>query len=109
MGDAMKKLLFKFVPVLAGMLMMLNAYAVTQLEDAMEIDSLRISLNADNTGFVQGKICGECKELKVAITPNTKAFENDVEVPLKKATGRLGRSATVFINREHTKVTRIVW
>jgi hypothetical protein len=86
-----------------------NVGAVTSLEDAMEISSLRISLNDDNSGFVQGRICDHCEELKVAITPETRAYENNVEVPLKKAAGRIGRSATVFINREHTKVTRIKW
>ena len=91
------------------MLVAVNAGAVTSLEDAMETDSLRISLNDDNTGFVQGRICDQCEELKVAITPETRAYEKNVEVPLKKAAGRIGRSATVFIDREHTKVTRIKW
>lgn len=86
-----------------------NAGPVTLLEDAMETESLRISLNDDMTGFVQGKICDFCEELKVAITPETRAYEKNVEVPLKKAAGRIGRSATVFIDREHTKVTRIKW
>lgn len=86
-----------------------NVGAVTMLEDAMEIGSLRISLNDDNTGFVQGKICDQCEELKVAITPETRAYEKNVEVPLEKAAGRIGRPAIVFIDRAHTKVTRIKW
>ena len=105
----MKNTLLKFILAQLLFLVAANAGAVTMLEDAMETDSLRISLNDDNTGFVQGKICDQCAELKVAITPETRAYEKDVEVPLKKAAGRIGREATVFINREHTKVTRIKW
>lgn len=109
MGDAMKHKLFNFLFAQLLMLQVAGAYAVTLVEDAIETESLRISLDADNTGFVQGKICDTCAELKVAITPETRAFEKNTEVPLKKAAGRIGRQATVFINREHTRVTRIRW
>ena len=95
--------------VLCLMLVSLQGYAFTLTEDAIETTSLRISLQADNTGYVQGKICDYCKMLTVAITPETKAFHNAAEVPLKRAVSRLGKSATVFINIEHTQVKRIVW
>jgi hypothetical protein len=91
------------------MLFGLQVYAFTQVEDAIETESLRITVKDNHTGFIQGRICDECKLLTVAITAETKAFNKDTEVPLKQAAARAGKSATVFINIEHTQVTRIVW
>jgi len=87
----------------------LQVYAFTNIEDAIETESLRITMNGSNSGYVQGRICDECKLLTVAITAETKAFNQDVEVPLNRAVARVGKPATVFINIEHTQVTRIVW
>jgi hypothetical protein len=87
----------------------LQANAFRLLEDAIETESLRLTLEDDNTGYVQGKICDDCKMLTVAITPETRAFHNNHEVTLKRAATRVGQPATVFINIEHTKVTRIIW
>lgn len=86
-----------------------NAYAFEFLEDAIETNSLRITLKDDSTGFIQGRVCEQCKLLTVAISAETKAFDKNKEVPLKDAAARLGKPATIFINMKHTKVTRIVW
>lgn len=82
---------------------------VILIEDAIEADSLRISLNENLTGFVEGKICDDCETIKVKITPKTKAYENNVEVPLKRAESRLGRSATVYFLIKTNEVSRISW
>lgn len=87
----------------------LEVYALSISEDAIETESLRITLKDDNTGFIQGKLCEECKLLTVKISAETKAFNRNKEVSLKQAAERLGKSATVFINTEHTRVTRITW
>jgi len=100
---------FKTTVMVSLLLCGLKAHAFGLGEDAIEADALRITLNNDGTGFVQGKICDACKSLTVAITPKTKAFDKEKEVPLQKAADRLGKPATVFINPEHTKVTRITW
>ncbi len=96
--------------VMVSLLMFgLEVYAFTNVEDAIETESLRITLKDKNTGYIQGRICDDCKLLTVAITAETKAFNKDLEVPLKQAAARAGKSATVFINIEHTSVTRITW
>jgi hypothetical protein len=105
----MKNKILNFLFAQMLLLIVPTVSATTLLEDAIETDSLRISLNNDLTGFVQGRICDQCAELKVAITPQTRAFANEVEVPLNKAADRIGRPAAVFITRDHTKVTRIKW
>jgi hypothetical protein len=83
---------------------------IIMIEDAIETESLRISLNErTRTGIVIGKLCDQCEEIHVQITPETRAYENDKEVPLAKAKDRLGRYALVFIEKDKNKVTRIKW
>ena len=99
----------KRIAAILLMVFVFQVNAFTLAEDAIETQSLRITLKGNNSGFIQGKICDECKLLTVAITAETKAFNKDSEVPLKQAATRAGKPATVFINIEHTQVTRIVW
>ena len=87
----------------------LPAYAFSLIEDAIETESLRITLNEDNTGYVQGKTCDYCQLQTIAITPETKVYKKNIEVPLKQAAARIGKPATIFTDIEHTRVTRIVW
>ena len=77
--------------------------------NAIESDKLRISLGAGNSGFVEGQVCDSCEPIKVEITPATKAYDNNVEVPLKSAKSRLGRYATVIYEIETKNVTEIRW
>ena len=76
--------------------------------NAIESEKLRISLDGSN-GFVQGKVCDFCEEIQVTITPDTRAFEDNKEVPLSRAAGRIGRFATVIYELETKKVTEIRW
>ncbi len=103
------KTLINRIVIVSLMMFCLEVYAYKSIEDAIETESLRITLKDGKTGFIQGKMCGDCKLLTVAITAETKAFNKSVEVPLKQAVARSGKSATIFINIEHTKVTRITW
>lgn len=82
---------------------------VIEKHNAIEADALRISLNDDLNGFVEGKVCDACEKIQVKITPTTKAFANSVEVPLKRAKSRLGRYATVIYEVESKNVTEIRW
>ena len=77
--------------------------------NAIESTSLRISLDNTLHGFIEGKVCDFCKEMKVTITPETKAYEKNVEVPLKRAKERLGRYATVIYEIDTKKVSAIRW
>jgi hypothetical protein len=76
--------------------------------NAIESEKLRISLEG-SSGFVEGKVCDFCEQITVTITPQTRAFEDDNEVPLSRAAGRLGRYATVIYELETKNVTEIRW
>lgn len=82
---------------------------VIETHGAIESSSLRISLDANMHGFVEGKICDFCETIMVTITPGTKAYESNVEVPLQRAKSRIGRFATVFYELETKNVSAIRW
>jgi hypothetical protein len=82
---------------------------IIETHNAIESSSLRISLDSNLNGFVEGKVCDFCEPIKVIITPETKAYANNVEVPLKQAESRLGRFATVIYELKTKNVTAIRW
>lgn len=82
---------------------------VIETHNAIESSSLRLSLNSDLHGFVEGKVCDFCEPIKVIITPETKAYANDVEVPLMQAKSRVGRFATVIYELKTKNVSAIRW
>lgn len=82
---------------------------IIETHKSIEASSLRISLGDDLHGFVEGKVCDFCETIRVTITPDTKAFDNRVEVPLIKAKNRIGRYATVTFELETKNVSAIRW
>ena len=80
-----------------------------EMHNAIESESLRISLGADLNGFIEGKVCDQCETIKVTITPATKAYASNVEVPLKNAKSRIGRYATVIYELDTKNVSAIRW
>ena len=71
--------------------------------------SLRISLSDDLHGFVDSKVCSFCKTIRINITPNTVAYDNNVEVPLRHAKKRVGQFATVIYDLKTNNISAISW
>jgi hypothetical protein len=71
--------------------------------------SLRLHLNDNLHGFVDSKLCSFCKKIRITITPNTAAYENNIKVPLQQAINRIGRSATITYELKTNKVSSIRW
>jgi CBS-domain-containing membrane protein len=82
---------------------------IIETHNAIESSALRISLKADLNGFVEGKVCDLCETIIVTITPQTKAYANNIEVPLEQAKTRLGQYATVIFERDTKNVSEIRW
>ena len=70
---------------------------------------LRISLNNNLHGVIESKTCIFCKTIKINITPETKAYANNIKVPLAQAKGRTGHFATVIYELKTNKVSEIHW
>ena len=71
--------------------------------------SLRISLDDDLHGFVDSKVCSFCKTIRIKITPDTVAYDNNVEVPLRLAKKRIGQFATVVYDLKTKNISAIRW
>lgn len=71
--------------------------------------ALRMQLNDDLYGTIESKVCSFCKTLKIKITPQTTAYDNDVKVPLKEARNRIGRNATIIYELKTNIVSAIRW
>ncbi len=79
-------------------------------EEAVETDALKISLDEETlTGTVYGKMCDQCDQLKLTITPRSRAYAGRTQVGLAQAKARLGREATVIYNKNTNEVIRIRW
>ena len=80
------------------------------VEEAIEAEALKISLDEKTaTGFVYGKMCDQCEQLKLKITPQSRAYVGKTQVGIALAKGRLGREATVIFNKHTNEVIRIRW
>jgi len=80
------------------------------VEEAVESKALKITLDEETaTGFVYGKICDECEQLKLTITPQSRAYAGKTQVGIAQAKSRLGREATVIFNKQTNEVIRIRW
>jgi hypothetical protein len=60
-------------------------------------------------GFVDSKLCSFCKKIRIIVTPETAAYENNIKVPLQKARKRIGRHATVTYDLKTKNVSAIRW
>lgn len=93
----------------SGKLVRVHQNAAVDQYNAFESEALRISFTDSFNGFAEGKVCDLCEEIKVTITPTTRAFENNVEVPLKNAKSRIGRFAAVIFEVESKRAVAIRW
>ena len=71
--------------------------------------SLRMNLDDNLHGIVVSKVCSFCKTIKITVTPNTIAYNNNVKVPLEEAKTRIGRYATIIYDLKTKNVSAIRW
>jgi len=82
---------------------------IIEKHNAIESESLRISMTSKLDGFIEGKVCDQCETITVTITPETKAYKDGIEVPLIQAKNRIGRFATVIYELDTKNVSAIRW
>ena len=82
---------------------------IVKTHNTIKSVSLRMSLDENLYGFVDSKVCSFCKNIRIKITPDTIAYDNDVQVPLKQAKKRIGQFATVVYDLKTNNVSAIKW
>ena len=80
-----------------------------RLEEALEETTLNITLDNSLNGYIVGKMCKDCKSIRVTITPETVAMEKRTVVPLIEAKKRAGKPAFVIFDPKTMKVNKIRW
>ena len=95
------------------------AYAVDNSEAYIEYAyPLKISLDAEKLeGFIFYDICrwdkaekkDICKKQRLSITPQTQAYANDEQVPLRQAKDRIGKYAAIVYDKDTLIVKAISW
>ena len=85
------------------------AQEILKTQNTISSASLQISMDDDLHGFVDSKVCSFCKTIRIIITPNTLAYKNNVDVPLKQAKKRIGRHATVVYDLKTKNISAIRW
>lgn len=66
-----------------------------------------MALDEDLHGTVVSIVCGFCRTIKITVTPNTLAYNNNVKVPLEQVKSRIGRYATVIYDLKTNNVSAI--
>ena len=79
---------------------------ITQTHNTIKSVSLRMSLDDDLNGLIESKVCSFCQTIKIKVTPDTIAYDNNVKVPLQQAKERIGRFATVIYDLKTNNVKR---
>lgn len=82
---------------------------ILKTHNAIRSASLQIHMEDDLHGVIESKNCSFCKTIKIKITPNTKAYANNISVPLRQAENRMGRFATIVYELKTKKVSTIRW
>jgi len=71
--------------------------------------SLQIHMEDDLQGVIESKNCSFCKTIRIKITPNTKAYANNINVPLRQAGNRIGQYATIVYELKTKRASTIRW
>ena len=82
---------------------------IVKIHNAINPAVLKMRLDENLHGFIESKTCIFCKTIRVNVTPHTKAYANNIKVPLKQAKKRIGQYATVIYELKTNNVSAIRW
>ena len=86
-----------------------NASRVKFLEGSVEGPFHAFYLGKDLTGFFKTRACDTCKEIKIPLTADAKAFLDGKEVPLSRFVLSKHKPSALYFNKQEKKLSRIVW
>jgi len=98
-----------FLSIMLLVFMAKSSYAEIILnEDAVEADQITV-VGSKTNGFVLVKKCDTCPQLRLQLSPNTKAFFNGKEVPFSNVPSKAKNAITVIYDPKINTVNKIVW
>jgi len=79
------------------------------VEDAIEAESLDVNMTDNTHGYINGRVCDQCKMIRIKVVPETQAKAKGQVVPLKSVILRKGQPALVVFTIKDKTATRIEW
>ena len=89
-----------------------NSHALPKLEmieDAIEGKPSVLFIARDLTGHLKARKCEDCQEIKITITPKTKAYIGQQAVSLKSMAAKTAKPELIFYDIKTKKATRLYW
>jgi len=91
------------------MLVVTNAMAKGLQEEAIEGEPETFFLGKDMHGAIRGKICDNCPQIKLVITPKAEAYVDGKRVDLKTRAASSQKPNLIFFDVKNNRVTRMYW
>jgi len=91
------------------MLVVANAMAKGLQEEAIEGEPETFFLGKDLHGAIRGKICDNCPDIKLVITPKAEAYVGGKRVDLKVVEKSTQKPNLIFFDVKNNRVTRMYW
>lgn len=86
-----------------------HAETLINLEEAAEVENLRIYTEGAAAGHVYARVCDACELLKLRIDATTRIVRSRQALGLASAAALSGKGATVLFDPRTQKVTRILY
>ncbi len=83
-----------------------NAY-IEEIEKGYEVNELLVVMTASDTGTAIVRECDTCEDVTLEITPETRLYKSNREVPLAQVLRYRGQPGVVFREMKSKHVTRI--
>lgn len=101
----------KLFTLLALAVLATGAQAATliNLEEAAEVQELRINKLSAASGYVYARICDQCELLRLQIDASSRIQRNRQPLDLEQAFALRGKGATVLFDPATRTVTRILY
>ena len=105
----MKKIISSIFYLSLLMLPLTGQAEPTEVNQAIEVISIRIELNNSLEGYAIVKRCPTCADIKLKIDGSTQVSNQGKSIPLRTVNHIRAKSATVVYDPKNRQVKRIIW
>lgn len=108
--NTMRSLHFKlFISIFMMLCVTKASYAeIINHEDAIETNEIMV-VGTQPNGFVLARKCDKCPQLRLQLSPNTKAYSKGKQVPMSNVPNRAKTAITVIYDPKTNTVNKIKW
>lgn len=86
-----------------------NTETLINLEEAAEVEDLRINIDGGSSAYIYARICDACELLKLRLDGNSRIRRGRQALGVADAAALRGKGATVLFNPQTLQITRILY